>query len=248
VLGQGKEEDAAQLLARARSESPAVKRVILDSLISKAGTLTLLLDAIDKQQLQVTDVDPTLVPRIVNVADPALKARAQKLFAPPPSADLQKTLAEYSAALQPDINAKAGRALFEKHCATCHKVGDVGVDVAPDISDSRTKTAAQILLDVLQPNRAVDGNYVAYVVTKTDGQVLNGVISAETSQAITLKQPGGMSVVVPRSEIDELQSTGKSLMPEGLERNIPPQEMAQIISYVKNWRYLDGRVPASRVK
>ena len=248
LLANPSDGDAARLLRHAASESPAVKRVILEGLVARPTTLSLLLDAIDKQELQTTDIDPTLVPRIVNFADPALKARAQKLFAPPPSADLQKTMAEYSAALQPDINAKLGRALFEKHCATCHKVGDVGVDVAPDISDSRTKTAAQILLDVLQPNRAVDGNYVAYVVNKTDGQVLTGMISAETSQAITLKAPGGMTVVVPRSDIDELQSTGKSLMPEGLARNIPPQEMAQIVAYIKNWRYLDGRVPASGVK
>lgn len=248
LLAMASEREADRLLSQARSESPAVKRVILEGLIARPATLTLLFDAIDKQELQITDIDPTLVPRIVNVADPVLKARAQKLFAPPPSADLQKTLAEYSAALKPDVDSKSGRVHFEKHCATCHKVGDVGVDVAPDISDSRTKTAQQILLDVLQPNRAVDGNYVAYVVTRTDGQVLTGVISAETSQAITLKQPGGMTVVVPRSEIDELQSTGKSLMPEGLERNIPPTEMAQLVAYIKNWRYLDGRVPASGAK
>jgi putative heme-binding domain-containing protein len=247
VLAWDDLDASRKLLSTVSGNAPSTRRVIFDGLISRPATLTLLLDAIDKQELQTTDIDPALVPRIVNVADPALKARAQKLFAPPPSADLQKTLAEYSAALKPDIDGKTGRVHFEKHCATCHKVGDIGVDVAPDISDSRTKTAPQILLDILQPNRAVDGNYVAYVVTTNDGRVLTGVISAETSQAITLKQPGGMSIVVPRSEIDELQSTGKSLMPEGLERNIPPQEMAQIVSYIKNWRYLDGRVPASSV-
>jgi putative membrane-bound dehydrogenase-like protein len=247
VLASSDDKTSSEFLTRVRSESPAVRRAILEGLVSRPPTLVLLLDAIEKNDLQTVDVDPTLVPRIVNVADPILKARAQKLFAPPPDADRQKTLETYAAALKAEVDPKAGRVAFEKNCATCHKIGDLGVNVAPDISDSRTKTPPQLLLDILQPNRAVDGNYIAYVVSTTDGRVLTGVISAETSQAITLKQPGGQLVVVPRSEIDELQSTGKSLMPDGLERTIGPQQMAEVISYIKNWRYLDGRVPASTV-
>ena len=46
-----------------------------------------------------------------------------------------------------------------------------------------------------------------------------------------------------RGEIEQLKSTGVSLMPDGLEKTIPPQEMADVIAFIKNWRYLDGRVP-----
>src|SRR5205085_10809049 len=88
LLAASDDKTSAELLARVRTQSPAVRRVILEGLVSRPATLALLLDAIDKQDLQTTDIDPALVPRIVNVADAALKARAQKLFAPPPSADL----------------------------------------------------------------------------------------------------------------------------------------------------------------
>jgi putative heme-binding domain-containing protein len=78
-----------------------------------------------------------------------------------------------------------------------------------------------------------------------DGTVATGVLSAETSTSITLRQQGGKEAVIPRSEIDELKSSGLSLMPEGLEKQIPHQEMADLLSFIKNWRYLDGRTPLS---
>ena len=49
-----------------------------------------------------------------------------------------------------------------------------------------------------------------------------------------------------RSQVDELQSTGISLMPDGLEKNITIAEMADLLSFLKNWRYLDGTVPFGR--
>jgi putative heme-binding domain-containing protein len=122
-------------------------------------------------------------------------------------------------------------------------VGDVGVNVAPDISDSRVKQPLQLLTDILQPNRSIDANYISYSVITTDGQSLVGVIAAETSTSITLRQQENKTTTLLRSQIEHIQSNGVSLMPEGLEKNIPPQDMADLISFVKNWRYLDGKTP-----
>ena len=140
-------------------------------------------------------------------------------------------------------DAGRGREVFKKNCATCHRIDNIGVNVAPDIADSRTKKPAQILADVLQPNRAIDANYVNYAVATDDGRVINGIIVAETASALTLKQPENKVITLLRDEIEEIRSTGVSLMPEGLEKNIPPQAMADLISFIKNWRYLDGRTP-----
>jgi putative membrane-bound dehydrogenase-like protein len=247
ALSWGDAEQNSALLQRAPSESPAVKRVILEGLCASPVGTTLVLDAIEAERLKPTDLDPTLTPRLMNSGPPELRERARKLLTPPVDPDRQHTIATYMAALKETADPQRGRTLFEKNCAQCHRVGDVGISVAPDISDSRTKTSEQILLDILEPNRAVDGNYVAYIVVTDEGKTLTGVIAAESSQAITLKQPGGEAVVIPRSTIEEIASTGKSFMPEGLERAMSPQEMADVVSYVKNWRYLDGRIPASSV-
>jgi putative membrane-bound dehydrogenase-like protein len=243
LLGTGDEPAAERLLARAKAESPAARRAILEAFVSKRARFERLIASIEAGRLTSAEIEPALATRMVAVIDPQLKPRVQKLFAPASDADQKATYERYLAALADKADAKLGREVFAKNCASCHAIGDLGVNVAPDISDSRTKTPPQLLLDILQPNRAVDGNFIAYNVTTVDGRLLTGVIASETSQALTLKAPGGMATTISRSEIEELRSTGKSLMPEGLQRTIDEAQMGQLIAFIKNWRYLDGRVP-----
>jgi putative heme-binding domain-containing protein len=102
----------------------------------------------------------------------------------------------------------------------------------------RTKTPPQLLVDILNPNQAIDNNYVSYTVTTTTGIVHTGIIAAETPSSIRLRQAEGKSFDLLRSEIESLRSSGVSLMPEGVEKELSPQQLADVIAYVKNWRYL----------
>ncbi len=158
-------------------------------------------------------------------------------------ADRKQVLADYQVALTLKADPRRGQAVFKKNCAVCHRIGELGVNVAPDIADSRTKTPPQLLTDILQPNRAIDANYVSYSIVTTDGLALTGIVVSETASSITIKQPENKVVTLLRKDIDEFRSNGVSLMPVGLEKNIPPQDMADVISFIKNWRYLDGRTP-----
>jgi putative heme-binding domain-containing protein len=133
--------------------------------------------------------------------------------------------------------------VFQKNCITCHRIGDLGVNVAPDIADSRTKQPDALLVSILDPNRAIDNNYFSYTVVRDDGKIFTGIISADTGSSITLRQPEDKTVTLLRDEIEEMKSDGVSLMPVGLEKNITVQDMADLISFIKNWRYLDGAVP-----
>ncbi len=74
-----------------------------------------------------------------------------------------------------------------------------------------------------------------------------GVLAAETSTSVTLKQQEGKTETLRRDEIDELHNNGISFMPEGLEKDIPQQDMADLISFIKNWRYLDSPPKSSTV-
>ena len=203
----------------------------------------MLLDAIFAGAIGPAELDRTHVNRLLNLRDAKLKARAAELLASAVPADRQQVLAEYQPVLKMKSDPVAGRQVFAKNCANCHRIGDLGVNVAPDISDSRVKQPEQLLTDILQPNRAIDNNFVSYTVVTTDGLVLTGIITADTAASVTLQQPEGKTATLLRSEIDELRSNGVSLMPEGLEKNVPPQDMADLIAFIKNWRYLDGRTP-----
>jgi putative heme-binding domain-containing protein len=87
---------------------------------------------------------------------------------------------------------------------------------------------------------------VSYTVATKDGKTETGIIATETASSITLRQPEGKTVLILRQEIDELKSNGISLMPEGLEKNITIEQMADLIAFIKNWRYLDGAVPLGK--
>src|SRR5439155_336206 len=125
-------------------------------------------------------------------------------------------LAQYKAALSMKADPHRGRDVFQKNCATCHRVGGIGVDVGPDIADTRTKTPDALLVDILNPNQAIDNNYVNYVVTTKSGKVLTGILAAETASSVTLRRAENQTDIILRQDIDEIQSTGVSLMPEGL--------------------------------
>src|SRR5262249_15699863 len=151
----------------------------------------MLFDAIETGKIKANEIDQLQVKRLTESRDAAIKERATKLFAAAMPADRAKALADYQQVLGLKGDAAKGQVVFEKNCAACHKIAGIGVNVAPDISDSRTKKPEQLLADILQPNRAIDNNYLGYSVRQLDGTVLTGILTAETTTSITLRQQGG---------------------------------------------------------
>ena len=225
-------------------QTPAVRRAMLNALLARTDRVGRLLDEIAAGRLKASELDPLQAGRLRQHADTQLRARAVELLAAAEPAERAEVVQRYRAALDLKADPQHGREVFQKNCATCHRIGSLGVDVAPSIADSRTKTQEQLLIDILEPNRAIDNNYVSYSVTTADGQSLVGVISAETASSITLKQPEGKLLTLARGDVEEIHSNGVSLMPEGLEKNVSMQDMADLISFIKNWRYLDAALPA----
>jgi putative heme-binding domain-containing protein len=219
---------------------------VLDAVIGPKERAAELLDAIEAKQIAASELDRVRADRLVKHADARIRERAKTLLADALPADRQKVLSDYQDVLAMAADANRGREVFQKNCSTCHRIAGVGVDVAPDIADSRVKKPEQLLVDILQPNRAIDANFVNYIVVTTDGRTLTGIVTADTASSLTIKQPEAKVVTLLRQDIDELRSTGVSLMPEGLEKNIDKQQMADLIAFIKNWRYLDGRTPLGK--
>lgn len=232
-----------KLLTGFRSNIPAVRRAILDCLLANTLRTKALLEAIQEEKLAVNELSPAQVKRLTGHRDAAIKKRAGQLLAAAIPQDRRKVLAEYQNVLSLSTDPNRGRAIFVKNCAACHRIGSDGVNVAPDIADSRTRKPASLLTDILDPNRAIDNNYFSFTVLTTDGQTATGIIETETENSLTLKQTEGKRLTILRSDIEELKSDGVSLMPVGLEKNITKQQMADLISFIKNWRYLGGKVP-----
>ncbi|QDU94598.1 PVC-type heme-binding CxxCH protein [Lignipirellula cremea] len=239
---RGSDASWSTLLQGFKSAAPPVRHVLLRGAAARPARRDLLLQAVADGAIRPGEIDLAVANQLRNDRDEKRKERAGKLLTAV-TGDRAEALARYRAALELPADPRAGQAVFAKQCATCHRIDGTGFEVGPNIGDTRTKTPEQLLTDIIQPNRAIDANFLAYVVETLDGKVLTGVFAAETGASITLQQPGGKTSIVLRDDIERMQSTGVSLMPDGVENNVSLQQMADLIGYLKNWRYLDGRTP-----
>lgn len=133
-------------------------------------------------------------------------------------------------------NPQKGRDVYfsqKAKCATCHRVGEQGQRVGPDLTTIGANRASRDLLEsILFPSATIVRDYNAYTVVLANGRVLTGLIAHETQHEIELQQPTGSIEKVLREEIDEMSPSEVSLMPSGLEKDLTEQELADLIAYL----------------
>ena len=115
-----------------------------------------------------------------------------------------------------------------------HRLEGVGNEVGAELKGIRQRGMASVLLNILDPNREVKPEYLAYALTDKGNRTLTGMIAAETANNVTVRQIDGTSVTVQRNQIKDLRSLGMSFMPEGLEFNIDEQSMADLLAYLNS--------------
>ncbi|MGD9646631.1 MAG: PVC-type heme-binding CxxCH protein [Pirellulales bacterium] len=225
-------EVAARLIELWPTLLPALRNEASEILFARPERILALLDAVDAGTLKPADLDPARVKLLANHAEASIRDRAAKLLAAEPSAERAEIVAAYRAALELSGDVQRGQAVFQKTCAACHKLAGVGHEIAPNLATIQNRGAEAILLNVLDPNREVNPQYVNYVLVTDDGRTITGMIAAETATSVTLRRAEDQTDTVLRSQIDALESTRQSLMPEGLEKQIDQQAMADLIAYL----------------
>ncbi len=234
VRSSGRAEMALLLLNHWETLKPVVRSQTLDLLLNRPETIADLL-----QRMTAGTIAPSVVSldqrlRLLQHPDAAIRAAASTLFGGTVSADRREVADTYQPALALPASAADGARVFEKSCSKCHRIDGVGQQVGPDISDTRSRARDALLYDILDPNRRVDPKYTDHIVITQDGRTLSGLLMAETSDTIVLRQPGGIEQTIARQEIDELRATNRSLMPEGVEKEISVQQMADLLEFLKS--------------
>ena len=90
-----------------------------------------------------------------------------------------------------------------------------------------------LLTSILDPSAAFAPEYANYLVETVDGELLNGILAAETDATVTLSRANGETDTVPRSRIRELRAEGRSLMPDGLEQGLDADGLADLLAYLR---------------
>jgi putative membrane-bound dehydrogenase-like protein len=225
------DEVPALLLKGWKSYTPAVRSEALTTLTSRPAWSVALMDAITRNTVSPADLGPVTRAMLISHRDPKIKDRAIELLGKPTNAARADVIATYKPVLDQKGDAARGLAVFKRECANCHFAAGVGTSIGPAIAAIGTRTPDALLTAILDPNREVDPRYLTYTVHTSDGRTLSGIITAETATTVTLRRADGVDVVL-RSRIEELRSSGVSLMPEGVEKSIPPNDMADLLAFL----------------
>jgi putative membrane-bound dehydrogenase-like protein len=225
---------AELLLIRWNGYGPSLRREVLEALFARPDRLSRLLDAVEHKDVLAGQIEPFRQDQLRKHPDPKLRQRARTLFAGQATADRRQVLDSYRPALDLKADPSRGKTVFKKNCSSCHRLENQGVEVGPDLlSALRTKTREGLLSDILDPSREVDPRYINYLVTTKAGRVFTGMIATDTGSSITLRRAEKAEDSILRTQIEEVQATAKSLMPEGLEMQLSKQDVADVIAYLQ---------------
>lgn len=220
------------LLAPWKGYTPPVRAEVIEALVGRTERLSVFLDAVESGDVSAAMINPNRKTALLEHPDPKIKERTQKLFGADAPSPRNEVIAQYQAALKLTGSLENGRKVFKRECATCHKLENEGHEVGPDLATVRNRTPDGLMAHILDPNREVLPNYLDYQVLLDDGRTLTGIIASESATSITLRRADNAQETVLRQNIELIASSGKSLMPEGLEQKITHQEMADLLAYL----------------
>ena len=234
TTGQYTDPRVADLLLGAWSKlGPGLRARAAETLLSRRNWLARFLDAVEGGTVKSFEVDPARVQLLRQHPDKRIATWVAKLFVDR-RASRAAVVKQYQRSLQLAGNEMRGKAVFREHCSTCHRLEGVGNEVGAELKGIRQRGMASVLLNILDPNREVKPEYLAYALTDKGNRTLTGMIAAETANNVTVRQIDGTSVTVQRNQIKDLRSLGMSFMPEGLEFNIDEQSMADLLAYLNS--------------
>jgi putative membrane-bound dehydrogenase-like protein len=235
LVRTGRGETAELLLTGWAAHSPGLRNQILDALAGREAWSLALLEAVKSGQVPASQFDARRRQQFLAARSKSVREKAEKVLAGAVDSNRQKLVEAYlSSATSASGDVERGKTAFGKRCANCHRLEGAGHAVGPDLAPLTHKPAEYMLTAILDPNRAVEDRYVEYVALTTDGRQLTGILLEETGASLTLAAPEGKRVVLPRGELEQLKSSGKSLMPEGIERDVPAAEMTDILAYLRH--------------
>jgi len=227
------DEVATICLDNWRSRSPRLKDDILRVLLSRPKWTESLLEAIENKTVPPGDLDASSRSNLTTHRNDAIATRARAVLVTAPSESRQAVLAAHERVLEMEGNPIRGATTFAQKCGACHRYRSRGGEIGPNLAALRDKSSEYLLVAVLDPNRAVERGFRAYLTATRDGRLFDGMVVAESTGSVTLAQPNGKKVILLRSDIEEFTSTGRSFMPEGLEKDLSPQDLADVFAFLQ---------------
>jgi putative heme-binding domain-containing protein len=201
----------------------------------KSGALALLHE-INSWRVKKSDIPPDVIQQLRTYTDPEVALAVEQAFGKPleisteeKTAELKRLLAMLSHGTG---DAAIGEELFTKNCATCHQLFGKGDTIAPPLDRYDRGNLMFWLPAIVEPSLEIREGYQSYAVSLADGRTLNGMIAAQDDATLSLRLADNQTLVIDRSEIEDLQAIRTSLMPEDLLKKMSDDEMRHLFAYL----------------
>ncbi len=237
VLGRHNEPELAPTLLQIYPflEADLQPRVI-ELLTQRADWSKALLAAIAKKSLPANAINVNQVRKLMASKDEELKKQVVAIWGTirdERNPQREQVIAEMRRFLRTSTgNPHEGQKVFSKVCGQCHKIYGEGAEVGPDITLNGRSSFEQLLSNVFDPSLVIGASYQARTIVTADGRVLTGLVTEDNDQRVVLKVPGGKVETIPRDQIEESKLSSLSMMPEDLEKQLKPQEIADLFAFI----------------
>lgn len=221
-----------QLYGQWSTYSPRARRALVAAAAGSTETVIALVEALEQGRVAATEIEPALQQNLRQNRIPELLERIQKVLGQQASPDRQKVIENFAPALAQKGDPARGATFFAKACLSCHQLQGKGQAVGPDLAGLGNRSKETLLTDILDPSRQVASDFVSYTVTTESGDALTGLVVSDTPSGVTLRRPALGDELIPRARVLELQASGKSLMPDGLENGVSPGEIADLLEFL----------------
>jgi putative membrane-bound dehydrogenase-like protein len=226
----------AVLNAYAAFDAPA-RQDAVQTLASRPAWAMKLLSAIEAGQVPRSDLSAYTARQLQNLGDADISARIKTLWGELRTTPDEKIklIARFKKQLTLEslqrADRSAGRAIFQRSCANCHRFFDAGGNIGPDITGAQRSNMDYLLQTLVDPSAAVAKDFQMQIIQTSGGRVITGLVVAESKTAVTI-QTVNEKIVVPVDEIEERTISPLSMMPDGLLQNLPIERLRELIAYL----------------
>ena len=199
----------------------------LNTLASRPSYATALVNALSAKRILAHDLTADLVRQLRAFKDPKINAVIDAVWGVTRESgeDKKQEIAKYKALINGSASGEPsrGRMVFARICQQCHTLFGEGGKVGPDITGSNRADLDYILETVLDPNAVIPNEYRTSTVQTKDDRVITGIITRQDDTSISVVT-ANETLLLPRTDIESIQHSEFSMMPEGLIQSLTDTE------------------------
>ena len=234
-MGQTTASDVGgAIVHRSEQYTPATQAKAAAVLLRRPEWTRTVLNALEDGSVPLTSLTVETEQRFAQHPDKELRAMAAKILAAGgrlPNSDRQQVFEQFRALAEKRGDSAAGKLVFEKNCAKCHRHAGQGGNVGPDLTGMAARKRVDILLDVLDPNRSVEGNFQRLRSPRPTAACLRDCSPPRRGRRSNYSMPKRHKQVILREDIDQMAGSKRSLMPEGFEE-LPPDDLVNLLEFL----------------